>query len=448
VLLLLAMACSTEGALRTAPAGSDTDTDAFEEADDTDYTPTNRPEAQIHAAMHRADGRAYFFFGDEYLRFSPGAVEADFEPRVTAEWWDLTPPIDAVTNLDDTTAWFYANDQRHTYELATDTTLASEPAEAPQGVATIEGITEEQTYVDAAYYDGEYLHQFLGAEFISIDVADDVIVDYGYSAFRWPGLWDPHEGTGAYEDRLPTHVADLLVVEPDGAELAARKDRVRASIDGTDYVVVDVPVYTASVEDYLQVWGCLILYDTGRDVHRFRCGTDSTGPQSLDVDEFTVPYVDWRVASYHVTQTHQGDFSADVHTPLSIFASDDGQFYIEEVTTSTYSGLFVRVSFLLDGETHTVGFSHLNTLVPDYVLDAEASGGPLPVGTVFGFVGYTGNLWIAKPPSVDAAYSGAGGLPVSHSHISFGTSLDSHMVLSRKARRAIDYSGRYVFGGG
>lgn len=68
---------------------------------------------------------------------------------------------------------------------------------------------------------------------------------------------------------------------------------------------------------------------------------------------------------------------------------------------------------------------------------------------MFGFIGFTGNLWIAAPPTTDAPYSATGaGLPTPHSHLWFKDETDDHQALSVRSRRALDFTRAYPFGGG
>ncbi|TNE86974.1 MAG: hypothetical protein EP330_20410 [Deltaproteobacteria bacterium] len=487
--------------VREAPLDTATGDSAMEETDspvDTGDTaePVTRPEARLDAVLAWPGDRTYFFAGTEYMRFDAanGEVDAGY-PLDLATYWDGAPAeLDAAALVDEDTVLFFRGAEVVDYDRVAD--AARGPAEPltqrfpelwadgidaaavvdgvlwafrDQAVRTVDlasGDTEEQplsavvgapeTGVDAAFAEGRRLHLFAGEHFATVDLDARQSVDGGRFVFAWPGLWDPEDGTGDVGDRLPTEVAAMLVDDPTPEEVAARKARVRQSIVGTDYVDLSAsyPQYTHSVEERLGAWGCLILYDAGRDVHRFRCATDTAGAGRLEMAPLTVPFVDWRAAAYHVDQTSQGDFSADAGAPLSIFDADGDVFYIERVsangaTGSISGGLNIRVRYDKDGVEHQIGFSHLNTNVPGYVLDAAADGTPLPTGTVFGFIGYTGNLWIGAPPEVDGPYTGSGaGLPVSHSHLWFANDLDNHTTLTRETREAIDFSGRYPYGGG
>lgn len=179
----------------------------------------------------------------------------------------------------------------------------------------------------------------------------------------------------------------------------------------------------------------------------------------LDVPPLGIDSIDWQGGAYHVDQVSQGDFLAGPGTPLSLFGVDGGVFYIHSITAnhptgSISAGLNIKVRFAIDGAEKIWGFSHLNTMVPGYVLDALADGTPLTEGTVFGFIGYTGNLWVAAPPATDGAYQGNGrGLPAAHTHIWFATGQgkddpDCHEGLAPWARRVLDFSSIYPFGGG
>ena len=108
-----------------------------------------------------------------------------------------------------------------------------------------------------------------------------------------------------------------------------------------------------------------------------------------------------------------------------------------------------RVRFKAGGVDRDIQFSHLNPALPGYVVDALAHGTSLPVGTVFGILGYSGNLWIGAPPAVDAPYTGSGaGLPEAHTHAWFVDQLENHEQLAPFAREALGYCAAYPFGGG
>lgn len=500
----------TGGDSDSADTGGDTDavdtggdTDTADTGDSDDTAPPARPPRVFDAALTfgTAQGgwRRYFFGGDDYLRFDTrsGEVGAGYPLAIADGWVGVTAPVDAAALIDANTAVFFAGESVAWFDLPSDEvtrtgTMGDWPGVWPGGVEAaaaldgtlwlfrgpevlawdlaagtagtaapiddVFGVFPEG--VDAALADAGALHLFQGDRFATWSPVLGVI-DEGRSAFRFPGLWDPHEGTGHPGDALPPSVAALLADDPSAEEIAARKARVAASIVGTSYVdrSGDYPQYLASIEQRLGAWGCLLLHDPGAGVYRFRCATDTGGPKALDVDALTVGWIDWRSAAHHATQTSQGDFLADAGTPLSIFRADDGVFRVHSVTGngptgSISAGLNVKVRFVLDGEEHVVGFSHLNTAVPGYVLDAAETGAPLPVGTVFGFVGYTGNLWIGPPPSVDGPYTGTGaGLPDAHTHAWFAEGdltddLDNHLGLTRSMREAIDCSSRYPYGGG
>lgn len=378
----------------------------------------------IESALAGGDGKVYFFRGRDYMSWdiAAGTMDEGF-PRLIEEDW---PGL-----------WAYDLD-------------AALPVRPGAVVSPAGGAPASKVYFFS--WDQYLRYDFTRAE------ADD-----GYPlerAFYWPGVWDPNEGTGRPGARLPTDVAALLGEAPDPAELAARRARVALSA-GTAYVDLTprYPRYVASIEARLDAYGCGLLKLAGTTTYRFRCATATTGARALDIAPFGIDSIDWQNAAYHHDQVSQGDFLAQAGTPLSILAADDDVFYIHALsanqpTGSIVAGLNIKVRFSVDGVEKVWGFSHLNTAVPRYVLDALADGTPLTVGTVFGFIGYTGNLWTGAPPATDAPYSGNGaGLPASHTHIWFATpagrdDLQCHEKLPAWARRALDFSGAYPFGGG
>jgi len=495
-LLLLPLLTACHGTTADAPETT-TDPPESTSSDTVPDTTQERPPSRLDAVHQWPGDRSYFYQGSDYIRFDSAIGEADdgYPLDIATYWPGVGVPVDAAALMNDEAVTFFAGGDVVVYSVIDDAPVGSPMSldSAFPGVG-IESIEAAALYgdtlslfrggeltrfdmvslavstepldsalpgiwadgVDAALQEGTQLHLFRGEEFRTFDLEQQVVVDEGPFVFAWPGLWDPHEGTGDPSANLPGDVEALLADDPSPAEVDARKERVRQSAANTDYIDLssDYPVYLASIEDYLGVWGCLLLYDPTRDTHRFRCATDTAGVGALDIEPLQTEWIDWSRAAFHVDQVSQGDFIADAGTPLSIHRADDGVFTVTSVTGNSPSGsisggLNVQVRFLLDGVERTIGFSHLNTSVPQYVLDAETSGEALPVGTAFGFVGYTGNLWIAAPPAVDGPYTGSGeGLPVAHSHLWFADDLDNHMALTRWIREAIDFSGRYPYGGG
>jgi hypothetical protein len=446
----------------TADAGYPKNADA--------YWPSLWPD-DIDAAVSDGLGKAYFFRGDKYVRYDIATDQGDDGyPRAISDDWPafMAGGIDAAVRVDDKWYFFHGGD---VLRVSVGTRGPDDGAHEPDNgyplpnseVWSTHSLNPAPARVDAAFtstsgntylFEGERYYRYSGSSPV---LSGRHALDAGYplvTRWYWPGLWDPNEGTGHPAHRLPAEVAALLADEPNAEELAARKARCAASVtsDETD-LTVEYRQYVESVEARLGAYGCcLILKSSG--AYRFRCATDTAGPHRLDIDPFTTDSIDWRNAAHHVDQVSQGDFSADAGTPLSVFASDDGTFSIyglsaNSATGSISGGLNIKVAYTLNGEERVIGFSHLNVNVPGYVIDAETSGEALPVGTVFGFIGYTGNLWIGAPPETDAPYAGSGaGLPGSHSHIWFKDDTGNHMALRPSTRESIDYSGTYPYGGG
>ena len=482
------------------------DTQAVDGSDaDVEPLPDDPSFIAFDAAIDRGNGKLYFFAGTEYFRYDWGAdVADDGYPRETAEWWPdvFDADIDAAF-VHEGIAYYFKGAEVVLYDLGSDSPLDGYPraitdelpgafasdvdaafslddgvAHLIRGTETVRVDLSDGSALDDApvsiserwpgiFDDGvdaaigvgtDRAYFFRGGEYTRWNVAESTTAD-GYprvTKWWWPGLWDPHEFTGHYDERLPADIEARLWTRPPDDEIAARRARVDASA-GSDYdnISDDYPLYLASIEDRLKVWGCAILRRTdGSGVHRFRCATNQDGPFALDIEPYTIPYVDWRNGAHHSIQVSQGDLSADPGTPVSIFGTDDGTFSIVRIswnqpTGSISGGLNIRVGFTRDGEYRELGWSHLNDNVPTYVIEAWEDENPLPVGTVFGFIGYTGNLWMAAPPEVDAPYSGTGGgLPVSHSHIWFKDSAGDHEGMRPSTRELIDFSGRYPYGGG
>lgn len=459
---------------------------------------------------HPNGGKAYFFLGSEYIRYdlATDRAEPGYPRPIAGNWQGLfTRDIDAAVRTSKTQAHFFSGSQYTLYDLDKDKAAAGYPVPIADAWP---GLWSED--IDAALNPGNgKIYFFKGAEYIRWDIANRA-VDEGFPAlivdgwpglwaedidaalwtgsgkiyffswdeylrydwardeaddgyplnrtFNWPGLWDIDEGSGRPGARLPTDVAELLREYPSATEIAARKARVALSA-GTAYrdLSPSYPRYVASIEDRLGAYGCGLLQLGSSATYRFRCATHTAGPMPLDIAPLGIVSIDWQNAAYHHDQVSQGDFMASAGTPLSVFGTDDDIFYIHSITAnqptgSIVSGLNIKVRFKIDGVEKIWGFSHLNTAVPSYAIEAWQTGTPLTAGTVFGFIGYTGNLWTGTPPASDGPYVGNGrGLPASHSHIWFATDklgddLGCHEKLPGWARRVLDFSATYPFGGG
>jgi hypothetical protein len=458
----------------------------------------------IDAALSWSASRIYFFRGAEYIRYDFVADRADpGYPRNIADWWPgvFSSDIDAAVAVDGK-VHFFRGDQYIRFDIAADCADPGYPiriADAWPGVFDAD--------LDAALlWKGRRVRFVRGGSFVDwsldegrvdppgertistdwpgmfvdgLDAAVSVTSDKNYlfserdyirqdwnkdrpddgyprqTSCWWQGLWDPYSGTGRPGPNLPSAVATLLAESPSADEIAARKQRVAASItSGWVDRSPSYPLYLSSIEARLGAWGCLLLQQPATNVWRYRCASDTAGVRALDVAPWRVRYIDWRRAAYHSEQVSQGDFLAAAGTPISILRSDDGTFRITQILTdpptgSISGGVRVRVRFRVGGVDKDIQFSHLNAALPAYVIDAQRDGTPLPTGTVFGFVGYTGNLWIAAPPAIDAPYSGNGsGLPDAHTHVWFVSQPENHETLAPFAREALTFCGVYGYGGG
>jgi len=468
-----------------------------------DVEPSSARPTIFDAAINLGNGKLYFFRGADYVRYDVAADRVDTGyPKRIADFWPglFTSDLDAAVVVDGTLHAF-KDDSYVRYDLALDraepgfpvaiadawpglfpsdldavttwhgglrftkgawfldwdlTTHTPDPA-GPQRLEDgwpglpADGIDDAFTLSPTKTY------VFHGRDYWRLDPAN-AAPDAGYPKLVncwWNGLWTPYSGTGDPGPNLPDQVRALLSESPTATEIAARKARVRASISGgyrdrsEDY-----PLFLASVEARLGAFGCLLLEDRANGVWRFRCASDTNGTRALELEPFRAEWTDWRRAAHHVEQASQGDFLADPGTPLTIRRSDDGTFRVVQVLTdpstgSISGGTRIRVRFRTGGVDKEIQFSHLNTAIPRYVLDAVTHGTPLANGTVFGFIGHTGNLWIAAPPAVDAPYTGTGaGLPDAHTHAWFVSQPENHRTLAAFAREAMDYCGAYPFGGG
>jgi len=463
---------------------------------------------RIDAAFDKGD-KAYFFMADQYIRYDLVADRADpgYPRPIAGNWIGVRwRDLDATARTSARDVYFFKGSEVLRYDLERDTV-----AQAPRPIADVfPGLWDRG--IDAALSPGDgKLYVFKGSEYMRFDLtkravddgfprsieegwpglwASDIdaalwtkagkiyffswdeylrydwakdVADDGYPlgrTFRWPGLWDLDEGTGRPGARMPDDVRAALDLRPADDEHAARRARVAASAVGYDDLTSRFPEYVRSIEERLHAWGCgLLRSKTSSSTHRFRCATDTRGALPLDIAPLGVESIDWANAAFHVDQRSQGDFMASQGTPLSVFGVDDGVFYIHAITGnartgSISSGLNIKVRFKIDGAEKIWGFSHLDTQVPRYVIDALRDGTPLTEGTVFGFIGYTGNLWIGPPPTTDGPYVGNGrGLPQAHTHIWFATGRladdpECHLKLPAWARRVLDFSGTYPNGGG
>lgn len=417
------------------------------------YWPGNFPR-DLDAAF-ASDGKVHFFRGAEYVRFDLALDRADpgYPVAIAQAWPGLFERVDAALPYGGRKVRFVRGAEFLDWDLDAHAPIAPGvrsiaadwPGVWPDGMDAALSTSPTRSYL------------FRGKDYLRFDWANGA-VDPGYprlTACWWPGLWNPFEGTGEPGENLPPEVAALLAEVPSAEEIAARKARVAASItSGWVDRSPDYPLYLASVEKRLGAYGCLLLQQSGTDTWRFRCASDTSGVRALAIPRLMISHIDWRRAAYHTEQVSQGDFMARAGTPISILRSDDGFFrvvgvYGDPPTGSISGGTRVRVRFKAGGVDKDFQFSHLNTQVPAYVLEARDRGTPLSVGTAVGFIGYTGNLWIAAPPPADQPYAGNGaGLPDAHTHVWFVNQPENHQALAPFAREALTYCGPYPYGGG
>jgi len=461
------------------------------------------PPTGVDAVMNRGNHKAYFFQGSEYTRFdlAKGQADAGYPRKIARGWRGVWPDgVDAAVSNGRSKVYFFKGAEYVRYDLGTDRVDRGYPRPI-RGYWP--GLWADG--VDAAMRGGaDELIFFRGEEYLAYDLANDRVTegpapissrwagvfprdvgaafkhdnqksyvfkagtytrfaasspraDAGYPRvvkYRWPGLWDPKNGTGHPGANLPAAVARLLEESPSAAEIEARHRRAARSVSSKDTNLSSrYPLYLASIERRLKAYGAQIVRRSVGS-YRFRCATNTAGPQRIDIPRLVVDHIDWSNAKYHIVQRSQGDFMADAGTPLTILKADNDEFFIDKITAnkptgSISSGLNIRVRFYIRGVKKRIGFSHLNTAVPRYVFEAKDAGTSLPTGTVFGFIGYTGNLWMGAPPATDRAYRGNGhGLPAAHSHLWFAADPANHKKLTTWAREALDYSGTYTFGGG
>jgi hypothetical protein len=147
----------------------------------------------INAAVMWSNGKAYFFKGNEYVRFDVAADKVDpgYPKPIAGNWPGLwSGHVDAAIVWPNGKAYFFRGSQYLRYDLATDSVDKDWP-KAIQGnwqgfpASFTAGINAAVMWTNGkAYF-------FKGAEYIRYDIAADK-VDAGYPkpiAGNWTGLW-------------------------------------------------------------------------------------------------------------------------------------------------------------------------------------------------------------------------------------------------------------------
>jgi hypothetical protein len=141
----------------------------------------------IDAAAVWNNGRAYFFKGSEYCAYDVVAdLAVEGYPKSIGENWPgvFASGIDAVLPWGDGKAYFFSGDQYLRYDMATDTVDEGYPKPIADGWAHY--FTED---VDSAVrWPNGKAYFFKGDQYLAFDIARDV-VDAGYpvAVGEWPG---------------------------------------------------------------------------------------------------------------------------------------------------------------------------------------------------------------------------------------------------------------------
>ena len=158
----------------------------------------------IDAAAVWNNGRAYFFKGSEYCAYDVVADTAIAGyPKSIAENWPgvFVDDIDAVLPWGDGKAYFFSDDQYLRYDMATDTVDEGYPKPISDGWAHY--FTED---VDSAVrWPNGKAYFFKGDQYLAYDIAGEV-VDAGYpiDVGEWPGTLGAVGDTASAGDRAPS----------------------------------------------------------------------------------------------------------------------------------------------------------------------------------------------------------------------------------------------------
>lgn len=167
----------------------------------------------IDAAAVWNNGRAYFFKGSEYCAYDVDADTAiEGYPKSIAENWPgvFVDDIDAVVPWGDGTAYFFSDDQYLRYDMVTETVDEGYPKPISDGWA--HDFTED---VDSAvrWPNGKTFF-FNGDQYLAYDIAGDV-VDAGYpiDVGEWPGTLGAVGDTASAGDGAPSARRSKIIDE-------------------------------------------------------------------------------------------------------------------------------------------------------------------------------------------------------------------------------------------
>ena len=152
-----------------------------------------------------AGRKAYFFKGDQYIRYDIDGEEVDKNPRAIVGHWPVWPasftPIDAAVAFPMGRAYFFKGDQYIRYNM-----FGDEVDLGPRNIAgNWPGWPPDFTPIDAALqWPGNKVYFFKGDQYIRFDIADDQ-VDLGPRSILahwtgWPADFTPIDAAVLWPD--------------------------------------------------------------------------------------------------------------------------------------------------------------------------------------------------------------------------------------------------------
>jgi Hemopexin len=132
------------------------------------------------AALHLGFGKAYFFYGDEYVRYELGSngtegAESDWPKKIAGNWPGVwADGVDAAVNWGNGKIYFFKGSEYVRYDIALD---AVDPG-YPTAITAWPGLWPDG--VDGAVYQGgKYAYFFKGTDYARYDVFADTVDQTG-----------------------------------------------------------------------------------------------------------------------------------------------------------------------------------------------------------------------------------------------------------------------------
>ncbi len=152
--------------------------------------------SSVDAVVNWGNGKAYFFKGNQYIRYDIAGNRADegYPKYISETTWpgvgNIWSSIDAVVNWGNGKAYMFQGNQYIRYDIAADRADAGYPQ--PINASTWPGIGNVWNGIDAAVnWTGGKIFFFKGNQYTRYNVAADK-VDEGYprsiNNTTWPGL--------------------------------------------------------------------------------------------------------------------------------------------------------------------------------------------------------------------------------------------------------------------